>query len=166
MTFLLDANVPIDARRLYYPMSRVPEFWEWLQSEAEAGRVKMPRETWEEISEGDDDLGDWACDPAVKTALLLDVEVDVGLLRRVVNEGYAPDLSDTEQPKLGKDPFLIAHALSAPGEFVVVTTEVSRPSAQRANRHVPDVCRALGIEAIDTFEMIRRLDFSTRWRSR
>ncbi len=115
MTFLLDANVLIDARRDYYPMNRVPEFWDWLQSEAEAGRVKMPRETWEEISEGSDELGEWARDPAVKAALLLDVDVDIGILRRVVNEGYAPDLSDTETPRLGKDPFLIAHALSAPG---------------------------------------------------
>lgn len=30
MLYLLDANVLIDANRDYYPISRVPEFWDWL----------------------------------------------------------------------------------------------------------------------------------------
>ncbi|MDE0019943.1 MAG: DUF4411 family protein [Candidatus Poribacteria bacterium] len=30
MQYLLDANVLIDAKRDYYPMTRVPDFWEWL----------------------------------------------------------------------------------------------------------------------------------------
>ena len=28
--YLLDANVLIDANRDYYPVARVPEFWDWL----------------------------------------------------------------------------------------------------------------------------------------
>ena len=38
--YLLDANVLIDANRDYYPIERVPEFWEWL---AEMGRLGVSR---------------------------------------------------------------------------------------------------------------------------
>ncbi|MBT3884724.1 MAG: DUF4411 family protein, partial [Rhodospirillaceae bacterium] len=31
---LLDANVFISAQRDYYPLDRVPEYWEWLAHHA------------------------------------------------------------------------------------------------------------------------------------
>jgi len=30
LLYLLDANVLIAANRDYYPLGRVPEFWDWL----------------------------------------------------------------------------------------------------------------------------------------
>lgn len=62
MLHLLDANVLITANRLYYPLDRVPEFWEWLVHHAAAGKVKMPIEMVEEIREGTDDLAAWLSD--------------------------------------------------------------------------------------------------------
>ena len=44
MLFLLDANVLIDANRDYYPIARVPEFWDWLVHNGSAGFVKIPIE--------------------------------------------------------------------------------------------------------------------------
>ena len=34
MLFLLDASVLITANNTYYPIERVPEFWEWLAHQA------------------------------------------------------------------------------------------------------------------------------------
>ena len=48
MLHLLDANVLIDANRDYYPISRVPEFWEWLTHVAEKGKTKVPVEIYDE----------------------------------------------------------------------------------------------------------------------
>lgn len=42
--YLMDANVPIRAHGDYYPIDRIAPFWEWLQAQAEADRVKMPRQ--------------------------------------------------------------------------------------------------------------------------
>ena len=56
MLHLLDANVLITANRDYYPLERVPEFWEWLLHHGTNGQVKMPIEMVEEIREGTDDL--------------------------------------------------------------------------------------------------------------
>ena len=42
----------------------------------------------------------------MKDALVLDEEPDLALVRRVVEDGYAPDLNEPELEKLGRDPFL------------------------------------------------------------
>ena len=166
MLYLLDANVLIDANRDYYPIARVPEFWEWLTHNGTADRVKIPRELYEEIKDGTDALGTWAKKEEIKQAILLDEEPDVSLVSRVIEQGYATDLTDDEVEKVGRDPFLVAYALVAPGDRCVVTTEASKPARRRANRHVPDVCKDLGLRCCNTFEFVRALDFKTGWRSR
>ena len=166
MLFLLDANVLIDANRDYYPLKRVPEFWEWLVYVATRGQVKVPIEIFEEVAEGlvrKDKLAKWAKQKKVRDAILLDEEVDGALVARVTDAGYARDLTDDEVENVGRDPFLIAHALISPRDRYVVTTEVSKPSRKRANRHIPDVCSQFGITSINTFELVRQLDFRTRW---
>jgi len=165
LLYLLDANVLIDANRDYYSLERVPEFWEWLVNGGMNGHVKIPLEVYEEIRDGDDELADWAKQEQTKTALLLQEEVDVSLVSRATDEGYASNLTDDEIAKIGRDPFLIAYALRDARSRCVVTTEVSKPSRSRANRHLPDVCHGLGVECYNTFEFVRALNFSTSWNS-
>lgn len=163
MIYLIDANVLIDAHRDYYPLERVPEFWDWLLYQGEIGSVKIPLEVYEEVVEGDGPLVDWLSLPGVRSALELHEESDAALVTSVVAVGYAVDLTDDELVKIGRDPFLVAYAAAGAPNRVVVTTEVSKPTKTRANRHVPDVCEANGVPSCNTFELTRRLDFSTRW---
>lgn len=168
--YLLDANTLIDAKRDYFEFERVPEFWEWLQHHGGKGNVKIPVEIYEEFEEAKnadgyrDSLAEWASDHAVREALLLGEEVDRRIVSRVISNGYCPDPTDQEIEKIGRDPFLIAHALRDPEIRVVVTTEVSRPAKQRANRKVPDVCRDMGVRCINSFQLLRELDFRTGWK--
>lgn len=164
MLYLLDANVLIDANRDYYPIERVPEFWDWLADMGTRERVRLPLEIYEEVREGKDALTMWIRADAVRAALLLDEEADVAAVSRVVADGYAPDLTDDEILGLGRDPFLISYGLRDPSTRCIVTTETSKPSRIRQNRHIPDVCRSFGLSCCNTFEMIRRLDFKTTWR--
>lgn len=166
MLYLLDANVMIDANRDYYAVSRVPEFWEWLLHNGRAGSVKIAIEVYEEIKIGRDDVATWVSESEVKEALLLNEEADPSIVARVINTGYAPNLTDDEIEKVGRDPFLIAYALRAPLDRTVVTTESSKPRQQRGNRHVPDVCADLGVPCCNTFEFVRALDFTTAWKAR
>lgn len=166
MLYLLDANVLIDADRDYYPLERVPEFWDWLQHAAAAGELKVPQETYDEVTAGGGDLVDWLKQRDIKRNLLLHEESDPNLVDRVVTTGYAPDLTDLEVNKLGQDPFLIAYAVARPNERWVISNEASRPKAQRANRKVPDVCKTVHVECGNAFFLIRELNFSTAWRSR
>jgi hypothetical protein len=166
MLYLLDANVLIDANRDYYPIDRIPEFWEWLVHHGEEGDVKIPVEVYEEIKEGSDDLAKWAKDSDIEKALLLKEEADPEIVSRVIDQAYAKDLTDDEIEKLGRDPFLISYALANQGERCLVTTEGSKPSKRRANRHIPDVCADLKIPCRTSFEFLRELDFRTGWKNR
>lgn len=163
MVYLLDANVLIRAHEDYYPIDRVPQFWSWVAEMAMAGLVKMPLEIHGEIAISTGPLKDWICGASVKSALVLDEEVDPELLDRVLNDGYAPDLTDRDIEKIGQDPFLIAYGLVSP-ERIVVTKEVSKPSQQRSKRKIPDVCASLGIRWMRDFELYRLLNFSTAGR--
>jgi hypothetical protein len=119
MLYLLDANVLITASRLYYPIDQVPEFWSWLLHQATSGFVKIPLEIIEEVRGGrrdNDLLMDWISQDENADALLLEEAVDAVLVQRVVATGYAADLTDDEVEKIGRDPFLIAYALSNPAD--------------------------------------------------
>lgn len=168
MIYILDANVLITANNQYYPVSAVPEFWEWLSFQGASGNIKMPLETYEEVRDGGTDeerdlLFAWVQDAANRESILLDEDVDPVLVRRVLDQ-YATDLSDEEVEVIGRDPFLIAYALSAAIDRCVVTTEASSTRKRRQNRRIPDVCADLGVNCCDTFTMLRTLGFSTRWR--
>lgn len=168
MLYLLDANVLITAHNFYYPVDAVPEFWGWLQYQGETGAVKMPVETFEEVKDGTTDgqrdlLFAWLQKAEVRAAILLDGDVDPGRVQAVLDH-YAPDLTDDEIETIGRDPFLIAHALADPQGRFVVTTEVSNTKKQRQNRKIPDVCADVGAMCCDTFAMLRALGFATNWR--
>jgi hypothetical protein len=164
MLYLLDANVLIDANRDYYPLDRVPEFWEWIAFQGSKGRVKLPIEIYEEVRAGTDGLASWIRDARVREALLLDAEADPALVSRATANGYAPDLTESEIVKVGRDPFLISYALRDPSRHCIVTTETSKPRKTRANRHLPDAAGSLGVDTRNTFELTRELDFTTGWR--
>lgn len=167
MLYLLDASILITAHNSYYPIDRVPEFWEWLLHQGITGKVKIPQEILEEVLEGraeGDSLLGWLNDCDTKQALSLADEVDPALVQRVVYDGYASDLTDIEVMHIGRDPFLIAHALAEP-ERCVVTVETSSPKKQRQNRKIPDVCKTFTVNCCGPFDLNRALGFRTTWKS-
>ncbi|MGN6848051.1 MAG: DUF4411 family protein [Sphingomicrobium sp.] len=169
MLYLIDANVLITAHNLYYPVDAVPEFWGWVAYRSEKGAIKMPLEIFEEVKDGSTDeekdhLYAWISDEQHKASLILEEEVDPGIVAEVVSKGYAPDLTDQELEQIGRDPFLIAYALAAKDERIVVTTESSASKKQRQNRRIPDVCATFGVNCCDPFAMLKALKFSTGWK--
>ena len=66
----------------------------------------------------------------MREALVLKEPIDGALVRQVLSRGYAPDLDDVEVEEIGKDPFLIAAALTAIDRIVV--TEKCPNQAARA----------------------------------
>jgi len=167
--YLLDANTLIDAKRDYYPIDRVPEFWDWIAFQGRQGAIKVPIEIYEEFSDtrdkhgNKDPLAEWAYQEDVKNALLLEEEAEQDLVARITYGGYLPNPTDDELKRVGRDPFLLSYALKDLENRCIVTTETSKPSRLGANRHIPDVCRDVGIICINNFQMIRELNFSTSW---
>lgn len=160
MLYLLDANVLIRAHEDYYGIEQVPQFWDWLKASAEKGIVKMPFEIHDEIAVSTGRLKDWITTADVASALILDEQPDQALVNRVLIQGYAPDLSDSEIETVGRDPFLVAYALARP-DRIVVTKEVSKPSKLRSNRRLPDVCASLGVKWTKDFDFYKAAGFRT-----
>lgn len=166
MIYLLDANVIITAKDSYYAIDQVPEFWAWLVHQGENGRLKVPREIFDEVSAGpdkEDPFYKWRKSKETVAALVLDEDVDPTIVQRVLNKGYGQGLTEDNLETIGRDPFLVAYSLGGEPRSVV-TTEVSRPSAQRQNRKLPDVCDQFQVPWINTFKMTRSLGFSTSWK--
>ena len=159
LLYLLDANVLIHANKDYYPLDRMKGFWDWLQSQASDGLIKMPFEIYQEVAVGKDELAVWIKQPQVQDALRLDEEVDREVLQRVLDTGYGPSLTEDELDEAGRDPFLVAHSLMGGGQRTVVTKEVSRPSKWRGHTKVPNACHRLRVPCITDFEMYRQLNF-------
>ena len=163
MLYLIDANVLIRAHEDYYALDRVPQFWEWLEQQALADRIKMPFEIHNEIAVSTGPLRDWICRQEIKKVLILDEEADADMVGRVLGEGYGENLTDSDLEKIGQDAFLIAYALAAM-DRVVVTKETPKPSARRSNRRIPDVCDTLQVQWLRDFDLYRALHFSTTGR--
>ena len=167
MLYLLDASVLITANNSYYPIDRVPEYWEWLAYVGSQGHVKMPFEIFHEVKDGPADaekdlLYAWLQEESRKHALLLDESITTDTVQKVIDRGYASDLTDEEIEQIGRDPFLVAYGLAST-DRCVVTVETSAPTKQRHKRKVPDVCKALGVRCCNPFQFNRALGFRTHW---
>jgi len=62
MSYLLDANVFIQAKQLYYGMDFCPAFWDWLIQQNAKGSIHSIEKVGDELKAGNDALAKWAGD--------------------------------------------------------------------------------------------------------
>lgn len=154
MAYLLDANVFIAAKDLYYGFDFCPAFWDWLIRRNETGHVFSVERIGDELTGGDDQLADWANErggtfflPADATALPA-----LNTIAEWVNQQaqYTPAAKNTFLQVA--DYYLIAQALA--GGHTIVTHE--KPENSRHRVKIPNVCLAVRVRYVNTFEMLRR----------
>lgn len=156
-TYVLDANVFIEAARRYYAFDLAPRFWESLVDQAENGRVKSIDHVKQELERGKDELAEWAktdFDDAFVSTDEVDILQSFGEIMNWVND--QDQFSDGAKADFarGADGWLVAYARIK--ECVVVTHEELRPTIRR-KVPIPNICQAFNVEFIDTFDMLRRL---------
>lgn len=158
MSFLLDANVFIQAHRFYYPMDVFPAFWEWLEEENTKGNICSIIPILDEITAGDDELSDWMTDldrndwflPVDEEKVQLDFSE---IVNWVSQQSLFKETAKKEFLSVA-DPWLIALGRSG---YTVVTQEKSDPKSKK-KIFIPDVCREFGVPCINTIELIRKLN--------
>lgn len=152
MTYLLDANVFIQAKNLHYGLDFCPAFWDWLVEQNAAGKVFSIEKVEDEINAGDDELSEWVGNRDVGFFLRPDAAVAAQfgpVSTWASGQGYEPGaVSGFLQVA---DYYLIAHAL-AHGQ-AVVTHEVPSNSLKRIK--IPNACIGLGIKFMTPYEMLR-----------
>lgn len=153
MVYLLDANVFIAAKNLYYGIDFCPGFWGWIEVAAANGTVGSVSKVKDEITSGDDELAGW-----VKTLpdgfFFQPQQSDVNALQTISTWAASGpyDQSAVAQFLQIADYYLCAQALA--GGHTVVTLET--PGDGRRKIKIPTVCLAMDIPYINTFDMLRR----------
>ncbi len=153
MTYLLDANVFIQAKNLHYGLDFCPAFWDWLVDRNEAGIVFSIERVGDEIDAGRDELSEWASARGTGFFLLADAEM-LAVLGEVSTwatvQSYEPAAVNAFLQVA--DYYLVAYALAH--GHTVVTHEIASNSPKRIK--IPDACIGLGIKCVTPFEMLRR----------
>jgi hypothetical protein len=152
MTYLLDANIFIQAKNLHYGFDFCPAFWEWLIVNNTAKRVFSIEKVGDEIEAGGDDLADWAIQRGSGFFLKPDSAIlpAIGTVSNwSTSQRYEPAAVSTflQDP----DYYLVSHALAH--KYVVVTHEVASHSTKKIK--IPNVCIGLSIKFMTPYEMLR-----------
>lgn len=153
MTYLLDANVFIQAKNLHYGLDFCPAFWDWLVDRNAAKMVFSIEQVGNEIGAGGDDLSTWASQRGPSFFLRPDSAMLVTLSTTsswVTQQSYEPAAVNTFLQVA--DYYLVAHALAH--GHTVVTHEIASNSTKKIK--IPNACSGLGIKCTTPFEMLRR----------
>lgn len=152
MSYLLDANVFIQAKNLHYGLDFCPAFWQWLLDGSANGRVLSIDKVADEIAAGADELTDWV----KQNANGLFNKTDAAVVAQFARVSDWVSAQQYEPAAIGTffqvaDFYLVAHALA--GGHIVVTHEVAANSAKRIK--IPNVCIGLGLRFMTPYEMLR-----------
>jgi len=153
MSYLLDANVFIQAKNLHYGMDFCPAFWDWLRVENEVQKVFSIEKVADELMAGGDELSAWAKERGDGFFLAPDetmLNTLASVSQWVQSQNYRPAavtafLQDA-------DYYLIAHALAH--NHVVVTHEVASDGVRQVK--IPNVCIGVKVKCMTPFAMLRR----------
>jgi hypothetical protein len=153
VSYLLDANVFIQAKNLHYGLDFCPAFWDWLLAGNAAAKVSSIDKVADELAAGADELTDWMNQRGLGLFRQTDALVAAQFSHVstwVMQQNYEPAAINTFLQVA--DFYLIAHALA--GGHTVVTHEVPANSAKRIK--IPNVCIGLNVRCINPYEMLRR----------
>lgn len=151
MTYLLDANVFIQAKNAYYGFDICPGFWDWLDQAHAHHRIASIDRIGDELKAGSDQLAAWA---KSRPSLFLTPDASVIDSLRVTSAWAAT--SRYEQAAVREytriaDAQLVAHA-HAHG-LTVVTHEI--PSNGLKKIKIPDACRVLDVPYTSIISVLR-----------
>lgn len=167
MAYILDSNILITAKNLYYAYDIVPSFWNILLTEFHKGTVKIIDAVESEILQGNDNLSKWLSDnvcgksAANGEAYVLPSKNSQAIVNCyqtiannvVLNQKFKEDHKQSFLS--GADPWLIATAKT--NEHTIVTFE-EMPSSNTTKVKIPAICRQMGVAYENLYEMMRKLN--------
>ncbi len=167
--YLVDSDVLITAKNLYYAFDICPGFWECLLHHHREGQVFSVDRVRNELLAGrkTEDLVQWVKNDVPQKFFLA---VDTDEVARVYTDIMMwvqrhPNYFDHAKAKFatGADGWLVACALVHGA--TVVTNEQPAP-ASRKDVKLPDVCQEFKVRRENTFDMLRALKAQFDWAGR
>jgi Domain of unknown function (DUF4411) len=156
--YIIDANVLMQAHRLYYAFPICPGFWDFLVQQHQGGRIISLDRVHAEIDPGDA-LHRWVQSTAPPTLFASTQDAGVG---RNFGNLAAWVQANTQFTQAAKDEFarvadgwLVAYAQAHPNHVVVTMEE--RADGAKKKVPLPNVCLQFGVRYTDTFTMVKEL---------
>ena len=153
MAYMIDSNVFITAKDRYYGFDFCPGFWRWVEKKHQTEVVVSVESVGHELTSGNDDLAEWAKrrGPMFFRA---PTPADVAGLEKVARWVSQQDCDQQAMDDFLQtaDHYLVGQALAA-GHTVVTLED---PANSRRKVKIPNVCTGVGVNWIDTFDMLRR----------
>jgi hypothetical protein len=161
--YIVDSSSFIQIIRRY-PKHKAPGIWDDLHALFQRGQLIAPSEVREEITQGDDDLADWAKD---HDTMFWEIDRDLLERTRLVVDTF-PRMANYDSTKSAHaDPFIIGLALVLADprqkrfgrrEIFVVSDEksdlIKNPKLPLSQiKKIPDVCEHFKLKCIDHLEM-------------
>ncbi len=156
--YVIDANVLMQAHRLYYAFPICPGFWDCVLRHHQAGRLVSVDRVSGEIEPGDA-LHQWV-QKSTPSAFFASTQTPAvmgkfaALVGWVQGQGQFMQAAKDEFAQVA-DGWLVAYAQAHPNH-VVVTMEEHAPQARR-KVPLPNVCLQFGVRYTDTFTMLKEL---------
>jgi hypothetical protein len=160
-TYSLDANVLIQAWQNYYSPKICPDYWVVLNDLGEKGQIFLAEEIRDEITGTDDDLSEWLRSSSIPIRKTDGNVTNCWSKILQAHNDHRYLVAAAKGRSLG-DPWVISHALDAGA--IVVTKEEFVPNYKPTKIKIPNVCKNMGIESINDFQLLQRLNiqFSCR----
>lgn len=160
MPYLIDSNVFIQAKNLYYRFEFCQGFWDWLIQAHEANLVFSIDKVKEELKNGriNDPVRHWIDNSLLNDFFLPDIR-DIQVMRSYAeimtwlanNTHYTPQAKTEFARSDIADAFLIAVAKTH--GHIIVTHEKSQPESKKRVL-IPDAANAFGIKTIMIYDLL------------
>lgn len=158
--YLLDSDVFIAAKNAYYAFDICPGFWDEILKHHGVGRAFSISRVRNELLLGikTENLHQWVANvvPAsffleVDDEPVINVYTEIMMWSQRHNQYF-----DAAKAKFatGADGWLVAYARIH--KAIVVTNETPAPESKKEIK-LPDVCSQFGVNAVNTFDLLRRL---------
>ena len=165
-TYLVDSDVFITAKNLFYAFDICPGFWKSVVHHHRAGRVFSIDRVRSELLAGHktEDLVRWVRNDVPKSFFIqVDTDAVVSAYMDIMMWVQRhPSYFDLAKAKFatGADGWLVAYTRVHGG--TVVTNEQSAPESRKEVK-LPDVCDQFGVRRDNMFDMLRALNVQFDW---
>lgn len=159
--YVLDSNFFIQAHRFTYPLDVAVGFWNKVKELANDGKIVSIDKVKNELYDKNDELEAWCRanlpdDFFKDTSTVMSQYGEVTIWATSKSSHYLPNALNEFLDADEADAFLVAFALAAPEERIIVTQETSQP-ARKNKVKIPEACLALGINHAGVIDMFRQL---------
>ncbi|WP_140919054.1 DUF4411 family protein [Limnobaculum xujianqingii] len=158
MSYLIDANIFIQAQSDYYCFDLCPGFWDFMGSKFVDGQLISIRNVFDELQKRDDEVCTWSKNIKQFFQNVDDRETQryFGDIANYVQKEYIPrhknSLPHIQSFLSVADPWIIAKAKAT--DSIVVTHEV-RDKNNGCKPKIPDICDYFNVKTIRTNELLR-----------